>query len=199
MSETFFELVATYGVWIVGLSSFFSCLLVPIPTALVMLAGGAFAASGDLSLVAVLGAAYAGAVLGDQTGYRIGRAFGPRLISLAETRPKARESFAKARQMVAEKGGPAVFITTWLLAPLGPWVNIAAGAGGLRPLIFTLWDAAGEAIWVSFYVLMGYFFASDILSLADILTDAAGFVVAAALTFGLGLVLVRRLRARQIA
>ena len=84
MNETFFELVATYGVPIVGLSSFLSCLLIPIPTALVMLAGGAFAASGDLSLPAVLAAAYVGAVLGDQTGYRMGRAFGPRLVALAK-------------------------------------------------------------------------------------------------------------------
>ena len=193
----FFELVATYGVWVVGVSSFLSCLLVPIPTALVMLAGGAFAASGDLSLMAVLGAAYAGALLGDQTGFRIGRAFGSRLIKLAEGRPKVQDRFAKARDMVSEKGGPAVFFSTWLLAPLGPWVNIAAGAGGLNGVTFTLWDAAGEAIWVGFYVLVGYTFASDIQSLANILSNAVGFVVAGVLTLGFGVLLLRRWRARE--
>lgn len=199
MSETFFALVATYGVWVVGLSSFLSCLLIPIPTALVMLSGGAFAASGDLSLIAVLSAAYLGAVLGDQAGYRIGRGFGPRFEAMIEGRPKARDSFAKARKMVSEKGGPAVFFSTWALAPLGPWVNIAAGAGGLKAMKFTLCDAAGEAIWVGFYVMVGYYFASDIVSLADILSNVAGFVVAGVLSLGLGWVLLQRFRAQRVA
>ena len=194
MSETFFELVATYGTWVVGLSSFLSCLLVPIPTALVMLAGGAFAAAGDLSLTAVLAAAYLGAVLGDQTGYRIGRALGPRLVALAETRPKAERSFSKARDLVSRHGGYAVFFSTWAVAPLGPWVNLAAGAAGLKALTFTLWDAMGEAIWVGFYVFIGYSFAADIVWLADFLTDAAGFLAAAVVTIVLGAILVRRFR-----
>lgn len=194
MNEAFFELVATYGTWVVGLSSFLSCLLIPIPTALVMLAGGAFAAAGDLSLVAVLSAAYLGALLGDQTGYRIGRALGPRLIALSERRPKAEKSFARARDLVARHGAVAVFFSTWALAPLGPWVNLAAGAGGLKALTFTIWDALGEAIWVGFYVLIGYSFAADIVWLADLLTNAAGFLAAAAVTLALGVILLRRLR-----
>lgn len=197
MNETFFELVATYGTWVVGLSSFLSCLLVPIPTALVMLAGGAFAASGDLSLSMVLAAAYAGAVMGDQTGYRIGRAFGPRLVTLAGKRPGTDKNFAKARVLVEQRGGPAVFFTTWALAPLGPWVNLAAGVGGLNAVSFTLWDAAGEAIWVAFYVLLGYVFAADIVWLATLLTNAAGFLAAGAVTLFLGAVLLRRLRASR--
>jgi membrane protein DedA with SNARE-associated domain len=59
---------------------------------------------------------------------------------------------------------------------------------------FTLWDAAGEAIWVGFYVLMGYQFSTGITELASLLSDAAGFVVAAAAAIVLGFVLVRRLR-----
>ncbi len=197
MNETFFELVAIYGTGVVGLSSFLSCLLIPIPTALVMLAGGAFAAAGDLQLSWVLLAAYLGALLGDQTGYRLGRLFGPRLAIVADTRPKAQVAYKKARVMVAERGGTAVFFSTWALAPLGPYVNIAAGAGGLDALTFTLYDAAGEAIWVGFYVLMGYYFAADIVTLASVLSNAVGFVVATALALGLIALLVRRARAHK--
>lgn len=50
MTETIYSLVTSYGIWVVAASAFLSCLLVPIPTALVMLAAGAFAAAGDLVL-----------------------------------------------------------------------------------------------------------------------------------------------------
>ena len=194
MTETFLSLAATYGLYAAFISAFLSCLLVPIPTALVMLAGGAFAASGDLVLAQVLAAAWLGAVLGDQVGFQIGRMFGPSLERRLKNRPKAEAGMTRARDMVAKRGGMAVFITTWALSPLGPYVNMAAGAGGLGRMRFTLCDAAGEAIWVGFYVLMGYTFASEITQLSDILSNAAGFVTALALAGGLGMILFKRLR-----
>ena len=100
----------------------------------------------------------------------------------------------RARAMVDKYGGLSVFFSTWAVAPLGPYVNIAAGAGGLSRWRFTLWDAAGEAIWVAFYVLMGFAFASEITSLSDILSNASGFVAAGVLTLILGIILVHRLR-----
>jgi membrane protein DedA with SNARE-associated domain len=111
---------------------------------------------------------------------------------MSEKRPKAEQRFASARDLVARHGAVAVFFSTWALAPLGPWVNLAAGAGGLKALTFTLWDALGEAIWVAFYVLIGYSFAADIVSLADVLTNTAGFLAAVAVAIVLGLILLRR-------
>ncbi len=197
MIETFLAVVATWGSYAVALSAFLSCLLVPIPTALVMLAGGAFAAAGDLTLSAVLLAGWLGAVLGDQTGFRIGRALGPGLESLAARRPKTEAAFAEARRLVEERGSYAVFFSTWALAPLGPYVNLAAGAGGLGAVRFTFWDALGEAIWVGFYVFMGYAFSAEITQLASLLSNVAGFAVAVFGLVVLGFILVRRHRAHE--
>lgn len=197
MTETFLGIVASWGAYAVALSAYLSCLLVPIPTALVMLAGGAFAASGDLSLSAVLAAGWIAAVLGDQTGYQIGRLAGPGLERLAARRPKTAATYARARVMVAEKGSYAVFFSTWALAPLGPYVNFAAGAGGLGVAQFTFWDVLGEAIWVGFYVSMGYSFSTGITELATLLSNASGFVVAAAGVLVLGVIIVRKISATK--
>ncbi len=197
MTETLLTLVASWGAYAVALSAYLSCLLVPIPTALVMLAGGAFAAAGDLSLWSVLGAAWLAAVLGDQTGYQVGRLAGPGLARFAARRPKSEAAYARARAMVAENGSTAVFFSTWALAPLGPYVNFAAGAGGLGFARFTLWDGLGEAIWVGFYVMMGYAFSSQIAELATILSNASGFLVAAAGVVVLGILLYRRIRSSK--
>ncbi len=195
MTEALLALVASWGGYAVALSAFLSCLLIPIPTALVMLAGGAFAAVGDLTLSGVLLAGWLGSVFGDQTGYRIGRIFGPGLESLAARREKTKKTFAKAQRMVEEKGSYAVFFSTWALAPLGPYVNLAAGAGGLSAVRFTVWDALGEAVWVGFYVSMGYLFAAEITQLASLLSNVAGFAVAVFGLVVLGIVLVKRHRA----
>ena len=68
--EIAFGLVAAYGLVIILLATYLSCLAVPVPTAFVMLAGGAFAASGDLALMDVLLAALTGALIG---GFILGR------------------------------------------------------------------------------------------------------------------------------
>ena len=162
-----------------------------------MLAGGAFAAAGDLSLAAVLACGWLGAIAGDQTGYRLGRAFGPAIERAAARRAGTGASYRRARELVAEHGSYGVFFSTWALAPLGPYVNFAAGAGGLGALRFTVWDAAGEAIWVGFYVLMGYAFATEITELAGLLSDASGLVFALCGVVFFGVVLVRRMRRKH--
>ena len=42
MMDSVLSLVSIYGVLIVAISAYLSCLLVPIPTSLVMLSAGAF-------------------------------------------------------------------------------------------------------------------------------------------------------------
>ncbi|WP_323764989.1 DedA family protein [Marinovum sp.] len=194
MSDALFELVATYGVWLLAAACFLSCLLVPIPSSLLMLAGGAFVAAGDLEFVTVFASAWLAAVAGDQTGYAIGRGGAPLLDRLAERRPNRADLIARARALVARRGGLGVFFSTWLVAPLGPYVNFVAGASGLGWLRFTLWDAAGEAIWAGGYIGLGYGFADHLVLVADFAANASGFLVAAAVALGLGWLLRARLR-----
>ncbi|TNF18851.1 MAG: DedA family protein [Rhodobacteraceae bacterium] len=199
MSDALFELVADYGVWLLAVSCFLSCLLVPIPTSLLMLAGGAFVAAGDLDLGNVVVWTWLGAIAGDQTGYHIGRRSAGVLDRVAARWPSRRPTIDRARDLVARRGAMGVFFSTWLVAPLGPYVNFIAGASGLGWGRFTLWDAAGEAIWVGFYVGLGYGFSDQLGMVADLAANASGFLVAAAVALGLGLMLrmqIRRARAR---
>lgn len=187
MTDTFFDLVSTYGALVIFASTFLSCLFLPIPSSLIMLAGGAFVASGDLSLLQVAGAAYVGAVLGDQAGYRIGRAGGPIAIARLSQHPGRSRLISQAQGVLDRNGGVAVFFSTWAVAQLGPWVNVIAGAARLNALRFTLWDAAGEMIWVTIYVGAGYLFASQIEAAVEIIGSASGFLAAGVVTVVLAL------------
>lgn len=53
--------VPTYGLWLFAASTFLSCLALPIPASILMLAAGGFVAAGDLPL---LGSVGRGPVLG---------------------------------------------------------------------------------------------------------------------------------------
>jgi membrane protein DedA with SNARE-associated domain len=196
MTELFFSLVSTYGTLVIAVTTFLSCLALPIPSSFVMLAGGAFAASGDLALGAVVAAAFGGAVIGDQAGFRAGRYGGPILEERIARNPARAALFGRARAFVERWGVAGVFFSTWLVAPLGPWVNVAAGAAGMGTLRFTVWDAIGEAIWVAIYVGLGYAFAANIDALSAVLGNAVAAITALAVAGGLGALLVRAARRR---
>ena len=95
MSALALSLIADYGVPILFCVTFLSCLALPVPSSLLMLASGGFAATGDLSLTAVLLAAFIGAVLGDNSGYWLARGLDLRIEGWL-ARIEARPSFTAA-------------------------------------------------------------------------------------------------------
>jgi membrane-associated protein len=183
MIDTILELVPTYGHYIVVLSTFLSCIAVPIPSSLIMLTAGAFVASGDLSGFGVAGLALGGAVVGDQVGYAIGRSATGVLDRL---RGKAAVMVGKARNLTQKHGGIAVFSSRWLFSPLGPYMNLVTGAAQMSWFRFTVWGVAGEIVWVTVYLGAGYVFASQIEAIADIGSNISGALAAGIVTIILG-------------
>lgn len=186
MTEWLLALVPTYGLWLLAGATFLSCLALPIPASVLMLAAGGFVAAGDLALAWVLAAAWAGAVAGDQAGYGLGRAG----LSRFATGGVA----ARASSFLALRGGIAVFFSRWLVSALGPYINFAAGAGHMGWARFTVWGAAGEAVWVGLYVLLGRAFAGNLAAASDQAISLLGFLAAGTVALGLGAWLLSLLR-----
>ena len=159
---------------------------VPIPTSLALLTLGALAANGDAELATAFLWALAGATLGDQAGFLAGRF----VVLSAEGRPgflggmarKARAAEPKLQKWDAS----GVFLSRWLLTPLGPAINIASGITGLSWPRFSIWAAAGEALWVSIYITLGYAFGSNIETLSGILGNLSMALAMLALAAFLG-------------
>lgn len=187
MTETVFSLVTQFGAYVIFASAFLSCLALPIPTSLMMLTGGAFVASGDLSLWTVGLSAYFGAILGDQAGYIIGRTGGSALVDRLARSPARGAVLERARALIDQRGGLGVFLSTWAVAPLGPWVNFIAGATGLSWLRFSVWDVLGETVWVVVYVGLGFVFMDQITTVAEVMSDVIGLVVALVLVVALAM------------
>jgi membrane-associated protein len=196
VSDTLVALLLSWGPALLAAVTFLSCLALPLPASLMMMAAGAFAAGGDLALPAVGGAALAGAVVGDVAGYATGRV-GARLLGRL-TGPRA-ELLERARDFTLRRGAASVFLSRWLFSPLGPYVNFVAGAAAMGWLPFLAAGAAGEAVWVALYVGAGYLFADRIEALSSMAGSLSGALAAGAVTVGLGAALwhVARRRGRQ--
>jgi len=191
VTEALLGLVPVWGVLLVATTTLLSCLALPVPASLVMMAAGGFAAAGDLVLWQVAAAAYGGAIVGDQAGFAAGRLGGAVLVARLRRRPARAAAVARAEGFIARRGGLAVFLSRWLVSPLGPYVNLLAGAAGLAWGRFTLADATGEAVWVAVYVGLGFAFAGDIMALAELMGNLSGMLAAGAVAAGLGLWLFR--------
>ncbi len=196
MTDWLLALVPQYGFWLLAAATFCSCLALPIPCSILMLAAGGFVAAGDLNLVATGTAALAGAVAGDQTGYFAGRHGGSQLIAKRGSRAAP---LAKATSMLAERGGIAIFLTRWLFSALGPYVNLAAGAARQPWAKFTAWGVAGEAVWVTLYISLGYAFTGNLEAASSMAVQMLGFLAAGAVALGLGAWLFMTLRAERAA
>jgi membrane-associated protein len=197
MTETLFALVPVWGVALIVLSTFLSCLAVPVPTSIIMLGAGGFVASGDLSMAEVTLGALAGAVAGDQTGYRIGRVLGSGWIDKLRGHRRFGKTVIGALDILDRRGGTGVFLSRWLFSPLGPYVNFAAGAARFPWRRFSVAGIAGEMAWVTIYVGLGYGFTGNIVELASVLGNASGFLAGLVVLGGLGWWMARALRQRQ--
>ncbi len=198
MTDTFLELVPVYGVWAIALTTFLSCLAVPVPSSLIMLAGGAFVASNDLTLWSVVAGAWGGAVLGDQTGYRFGAWGGGLLRRGLGHRSTTAKLLTQAQNLLDQRGFMAVFLSRWLFSPLGPYVNFLGGAGRMAWPHFTVGSFSGEAVWVAVYVSLGFAFSGQITAVADIAANFAGLLAGLALTAFLGRAMLRSRKKRKL-
>lgn len=191
MTELALALIADYGVPILACVTFLSCLALPVPSSLLMLASGGFAATGDLSLASVAAGAFGGAVVGDNTGYWVARKTGNRMSRWLAAKPARASLRNRAEAYMTRWGGASVFFSCWLVAPLGPTMNYVSGLTGFPWLRFALWGFAGEVVWVGLYVGLGYLFADNISAISDLAGNVSGLIAAFVISGLLGVWLWR--------
>ena len=199
LTEALLALVSDWGALALAVATFLSCLAVPVPTSVMMLAAGAFVATGDLELAPVLAFALAGAVLGDQAGFFLGRGLGARMRARLRRNGRRAGALRGAERALARHGVLAVFLSRWLFSPLGPYVNAAAGLARMPWVRFTAMSALGEGVWVALYTGLGFAFAGQLGRVADVLGNSVGLVTSALVAGLAGALLFRKRRRRARA
>jgi membrane protein DedA with SNARE-associated domain len=148
-----------------------------MPGEVTLAVAGAAAAHGDVALAPMPAIVWTAGVLGDVTGFTLGRRFGWSL--LARVGPRFGLDAARLRRLdgaVARWGGRAL-VCGRFVGLVRPFAPFAAGASGMTSGRLVRLSIAGVGLWGMSFVLAGY-----------ALTDALGEHVQAAGGAGLALV-----------
>ena len=156
MPEWLIELFARYGYAVVFVGVFLENAGLPVPGETALLAGAVLAHAGRLSLPIVVLVAMAGAVLGDNLGFLIGRRggrallvrYGPR-IGLTPARLEQFDGFFDRH------GAKTVFIARFVTG-LRVFGAVMAGSSGMPWPVFLFFNATGAVAWAATFGLLGY-------------------------------------------
>jgi membrane protein DedA with SNARE-associated domain len=167
---------------------------IPLPISMMLVAAGSFVELGEMKLWQVIVVASTGAVIGDQIGYALGRWGGHGVVERIRRRGNGSDRIAQAQAFAKRWGATGIFLTRWLITPLGPWLNLTSGMAGYPWIRFFVWDVLGEVLWVVQYVLLGMLFSDRVQTLAEILGNLAWVIVGLIAAAILGWKLLRYLQ-----
>ncbi len=164
--------VRDYGAFALFVVLTLESLGLPLPGESALIAAGTFAGRGELSLPIMLFSAWAGAVLGDNIGYLIGRSAGrPLVLDYGSKVGITPERFTKVEAMFG-RYGPFTVAGARFVNVLRQLNGIVAGTMGMDWRIFFLCNAIGGALWVSAWGLGAWWIGSH-LEYASRLKDLA--------------------------
>jgi membrane protein DedA with SNARE-associated domain len=176
-------LVAQYGLYAVFVIVMLESAGVPLPGETALVLASIYAGvTGDLRIAEVIAVAAAGAIIGDNMGFWVGRHFGMpllkrygRLIHIDEKR------LAFGEAMFRRHGAKIVFFGRFI-AILRIFAALLAGVNRFGWGQFLVYNAAGGIVWATVFGLGGYFFGEAIHRF----TGPIGLIALAAVILGVG-------------
>jgi membrane protein DedA with SNARE-associated domain len=155
---------------------------IPVPGETALVTAAFLASQGHYSIVAVIAVAAAGAIIGDNIGYWIGREGGRKLLERwGPVRRYADKALPPAERFFEKHGAKAVFFGRFIafLRVTAAWL---AGISRMTWWRFLLWNAAGGILWAIAISLLAYQFGK---AAADAVSRYGLVAVAAIVVLGL--------------
>jgi membrane protein DedA with SNARE-associated domain len=185
------HLLDTYGYWAVFLGVAIESTGIPFPGETILLSAAIYAGTtGQMNIAYVIGAAIAGAIIGDNIGYWAGREGGYRLLRRYGKYIRVDEGDIKVgRYLFRRFGAAVVFFGRWV-SVLRAWAAFLAGVNRYSPLRFFIFNAAGAVVWATFWGLAAYMLGENIHKLRGLYGIVLGVV--GVVVIGACLIAVRR-------
>jgi membrane protein DedA with SNARE-associated domain len=151
----------------------------PLPGESMIIAASLYAAAtGRLNIGIVIAVAAAGAILGDNAGYMIGRWAGfPLLERYGRTVGLTERRLLLGRYLFRVHGGKVVLVGRFI-AVLRTFVALMAGASCMDWKVFLLWNAVGGVAWTLLYGTGAYLLGDAIHQVEGPLGIGLGVVAA---------------------
>jgi membrane protein DedA with SNARE-associated domain/membrane-associated phospholipid phosphatase len=192
------SLISQYGYLVVLFGVMLESTGVPLPGETILLAAGVMVQRGHLDLGYTIAFGIAGAVVGDQIGYWVGREGGrPFVLRWGRYLFITPERLGRAEAFFERHGGKAVFLARFF-SGLRVFGALVAGTSRMRWVTFFLYNALGGAVWATAVVLVGYFLGSS-LALVERWLGRATLLLAAVVALAVGFYLTYRWASRNRA
>lgn len=132
-----------------------------LPGDTLLIAAGIYAHAGHLSIVAVIVVVAIAAIVGDSTGYFVGRKLGPRLFTKPDGLIFRKDHIEKAEAFY-EKYGAKTLLISHFIPIVRTFQPLLAGVGAMPYRKFVIFDIIGDLIWAITVPLLGYYVGSRI-------------------------------------
>lgn len=115
------------------------------------------------------------AVLGNSTGYYLGRKFGRKLFRRPDSR-FFRQAYLEQAERFYEKNGSKTIVIAMFVPIVRAFAPVVAGIAHMSYKKFVLFNVSGALLWVSSFTLIGYF-AGGIIARYNINIELAALVI----------------------
>ena len=174
------EIARLYGYWAIFVGIALENMGIPLPGETITIVGGFLAGSGELDYWLVLSSAIAGAVLGDNFGYWVGRTGGWQLLVRVGRIFRLQEhQLEEAKERYSKNAVKAVFFGRFITL-LRIFAGPLAGITRMPYRQFLLCNFGGAAVWASTIVSLA-FFLGKVVSLEQIVRWVTQLGIAALL------------------
>ncbi|MEO8418845.1 MAG: VTT domain-containing protein [Methylophilaceae bacterium] len=201
--ENLLTLYTQHGLLAIFSGVFLEQMGAPIPALPFLLLAGASAANDGAFAAKALFIALLASVLADTLWFFAGRRFGRGVLALLCRISISPDSCVRQSELSFARRGVATLVIAKFVPGLSTLAPPLAGAIGMSPLSFTIYNAAGTALWAGSGIAAGLIFHDQIEHLLASLTDLgslAMMVVAGLLGLYISWRLLRRWRvARALA
>lgn len=154
-----------------------------LPGDSLLFTAGFLASQGYLNIFILLPIFFLGAFLGDQTGYIIGKKFGPKIFS----RPKSfwfKPENVEKTAAFFEKHGKKAIVLARFVPIVRTFIPVMAGVGQMKYEVFIFYNLMGAVLWGVGITLLGYIFGNVIPDADRYILPIVGFIVLASLVPG---------------
>jgi membrane protein DedA with SNARE-associated domain len=173
--------LSSYGYLVVFLLVMVESIGVPVPGETALIGAALYAGSTHkLEIWGIIGVAIAGAVIGDNIGFSIGRYGGAKLLLRHGHKIRLHEGRLKIGIWLFRRHGGKVVFWGRFVSILRTWAAFLAGTNHMAWDRFLVFNAAGGAVWASLYGVAYYEFGGSLRHLSttiDIVLGVAGTVI----------------------
>jgi membrane-associated protein len=126
-----------------------------LPGDSLLVTAGLFAGKGDLNVVLLFVLTALAAIVGDATGFEIGRVSGRAIFSRPNSRLFKKEHVERTRVFYERYGGKTIILARFMPI-IRTFAPVVAGVAGMEYRTFALYNITGGIAWVGSMIGIGY-------------------------------------------